>query len=190
LSQVKVKIQKDPRYDAVGSSSLREELYDTYMKAKEDTSDAYSKKTEIVNGSPSEKLSREERRELAVRQREAQVQAEKRKVEADIDRSKIGLNREEDEASFRCAKVHILNTGLALIEMAFNSQLSVNRCHSRSSGTPQLGERASTYILCRRHGMPLSRSSRPIHASLMLLFLSTNKYSYSRSMWDNYGLNT
>lgn len=46
-------------------------------------------------------ISKQERRERAVREREAQVSADRQKVEADIGRSQMGLNREEDEGLFR-----------------------------------------------------------------------------------------
>ena len=46
---------------------------------------------------------RRERKERAVREREERVKAERSKVEADIDRSRMGLNKEEGELEFRCA---------------------------------------------------------------------------------------
>lgn len=46
---------------------------------------------------------RRERKERAVKEREERVKAERSKVEADIDRSRIGLNKEEGELEFRCA---------------------------------------------------------------------------------------
>ncbi len=46
---------------------------------------------------------RKERKERAVREREEKVRAERSKLEAEIDRSKLGLTKEEGEADFRCA---------------------------------------------------------------------------------------
>jgi hypothetical protein len=100
LLQIKAKISNDPRYDAVGSSTLREELYTTFMKAQATTSSAPA-------STPIDKvdkgLSKEERRERAMREREAQVSAERDKVNAAIDKSKLNLDREEGEAIFRYA---------------------------------------------------------------------------------------
>jgi hypothetical protein len=104
MYQVKGKIAKDPRYDAVGSSSLREELYNTFIKAQDSV--APPAQMDAVDNDASaqeDKMTKQERRERAVRDREAQVHVERRKVEADIDRSKLNLNREEGEALFRCA---------------------------------------------------------------------------------------
>jgi hypothetical protein len=103
-NQVKNKISKDPRYDAVGSSSLREELYNTFIKAQEGMPSS-EKSVAIEDDGPTveDKVSKQERRERAVRERQAQVEAERQRVEADIDRSKFTLNQEEGEALFRCA---------------------------------------------------------------------------------------
>jgi transcription elongation regulator 1 len=112
--QIKRKLSNDPRYDAVGSSSLREELFNTYIKAlKTSTVEELTK-----SGSPVPSTSkapdegqeekdevtlRKERKERAVKEREEKVRQERNKLEAAIDKSKTGLNREEDEQAFRCA---------------------------------------------------------------------------------------
>jgi hypothetical protein len=102
--QAKSKISKDPRYDAVGSSSLREELYNTFIKAQDAPhSSEKSDVVEDVGAAVENTASKQERRERAVREREAHVRTERQKLEADIDRSKFTLNREEGEELFRCA---------------------------------------------------------------------------------------
>ena len=110
--QIKRNLVSDPRYDAVGSSSLREELFNTYIKAGASDS-AGSKPTDATSqpqpGSRPEEdeaereRQRKERKERAVREREEKVRAERSKLEAEIDRSKQGLTREEGELEFRCA---------------------------------------------------------------------------------------
>ncbi|KZT72468.1 HSP90-domain-containing protein [Daedalea quercina L-15889] len=106
--EVKRKIVDDPRYDAVGSSSLREELFNTYLKAHGETSPVATPanehdKTDGANPETADERERKrrERKERAVREREEKVKAERNKVEADIDRSRMGLNKEEGELGFR-----------------------------------------------------------------------------------------
>jgi hypothetical protein len=45
---------------------------------------------------------RQDRKERAVREREEKIKAERGRVEADIDRSRQGINKEEGEREFRC----------------------------------------------------------------------------------------
>jgi hypothetical protein len=110
--QVKRKISDDPRYDAVGSSSLREELFATFLKAQGPNStmpDATAdqghesiQKEEAVDEAEQERK-RQDRKERAVKEREEKIKAERGRVEADIGRSRQGINKEEDEREFRCA---------------------------------------------------------------------------------------
>lgn len=111
LSQVKREIVDDPRYDAVGSSSLREELFNTYLKAHGETQPVASSDAKAndhvdsthIEESAEHERKRRERKERAVKEREQRVRVERSKVEADIDRSRTGLNREGGELEFRCA---------------------------------------------------------------------------------------
>lgn len=104
----------DPRYDAVGSSSLREELFNSYLKANGTVTTTLSDQTRSTSddvmhdetSAPNEdgrEQKRKERKERAVKEREERIQAERSKVNAEIDRSRSGLNREEAELEFRCA---------------------------------------------------------------------------------------
>lgn len=103
----------DPRYDAVGSSSLREELFNTFLKAREtsnlQTSNPEPGEINLKVGEDAEmtdadkERQRRERKERAVKEREDKIRTERSKVEADIDRSRQGLNRGENESEFRCA---------------------------------------------------------------------------------------
>lgn len=105
---MKRKISADPRYEAVGSSSLREELFNTFRKATILTSGPSQTPQKGDTPPPQEdeaelERKRKEKKEWAVREREQKVRSEMSRVEADIGRSKMGLNKEEDEREFRCA---------------------------------------------------------------------------------------
>ena len=47
-------------------------------------------------------LDRQERREKAVKEREDKIKDERRRHEAEIERSKSGIDKEEGERSFMC----------------------------------------------------------------------------------------
>ncbi|KAH9853620.1 hypothetical protein C2E23DRAFT_112691 [Lenzites betulinus] len=109
--EIKKHLVSDPRYDAVGSSSLREELFATYLKAGAsgdaagssslgNAAEQLSGKTHAEDAAERER-EKKERKERAVRERENKVRAERSKVEAEIDRSKLGLAKEEGELEFR-----------------------------------------------------------------------------------------
>ena len=106
----KRKISSDSRYDAVGSSSLREELFNTFLKVS--TGDSASHHAASGSRSPGRKTEedpeeaerqKKEKRERALRERAQKVKADLSKVGAQIERSRAGLNKEEDERDFRCA---------------------------------------------------------------------------------------
>ncbi|KZT12575.1 uncharacterized protein LAESUDRAFT_639872 [Laetiporus sulphureus 93-53] len=114
--EVKRKIVEDVRYGAVGSSSLREELFNTYLKAhgadatpepipNKEADESVHNLSQDSHMPEEEDAERErkkrERKERAVQDREQRVRAERSKVEADIDRSRMGLNKEEGELEFR-----------------------------------------------------------------------------------------
>lgn len=52
---------------------------------------------------------RKERKERAVKEREEKIRAERSKVEADIGKSRQGLNKGENEMEFRCAAYYAWN---------------------------------------------------------------------------------
>ncbi|KAF8639823.1 hypothetical protein AX17_001079 [Amanita inopinata Kibby_2008] len=105
--EVKRGLYDDSRYDAVGSSSLREELFNTFLKGKikPSTNSPIESKTDFVEdqarGEVEGQRKREERKERAVRQREEKVRVERSRVGAQIERSKQGIGKEEDEGVFR-----------------------------------------------------------------------------------------
>jgi len=108
--QAKKNLSKDLRYVAIGSSSSREELFDTFFKEKipriasdKTLADISSETTAGAKGADSEPISRQERREIAVKEREAKISIERRRLGADIERSKQGIDKEEGERTFMCA---------------------------------------------------------------------------------------
>lgn len=103
--EVKKEISADPRYDAVGSSSLREELFNTFLnsqskKTAPDPSDKPVEDTTSVEG-VDETQKRKDRKAQAVKEREEKIKAERDRVQANIEKSRVGLNKEEGELQFR-----------------------------------------------------------------------------------------
>ncbi|KAH7929430.1 HSP90-domain-containing protein [Leucogyrophana mollusca] len=106
---VKRKISHDPRYDAVGSSSLREELFNTFLKANGPSSSSHPEAEQIpIKGDATDitdqaevERKRREKKERAIKEREGRVKAERGRLEAEIDRSRTGLDKEEGEREFR-----------------------------------------------------------------------------------------
>ncbi|KAL1747435.1 hypothetical protein HDZ31DRAFT_31825 [Schizophyllum fasciatum] len=105
---IKRTLYDDPRYDAVGSSSLREELFNTFKKANKlgaanDDGDGARKDggdAEQVDQAELERR-KKEKKERAVREREEKVRAERQRTELDIARSRQGLTQEEGETQFK-----------------------------------------------------------------------------------------
>lgn len=95
----------------MGSSSLREELFNTFLKVNAGDP-PISQPSASISRSPGKKAEddpeeaerkKKEKRERALREREQKVKADLSKVEAQIEHSRAGLNKEEDERDFRCA---------------------------------------------------------------------------------------
>jgi hypothetical protein len=102
LAQVKRGVAQDPRYDAVGSSTRREELFNKFMSTLEQKSSPALAPDDPAdkNPTPTEKESKSARRERALKERETQVRVAKNHVERDIGRSRGKLGREEAEREF------------------------------------------------------------------------------------------
>lgn len=86
---------RDPRYDAVGSSSLREELFNRYQSN-------LGASAALTPVDEAEKKAKEKkaRAEASLREREQQVKQKQQQMERDLHRSKQGANREEAEREF------------------------------------------------------------------------------------------
>ena len=96
-SEVKRGILSDPRYDAVGSSSLREELFAGFISKLSSTSAL----TESAEDAAERKLSeRKIREEASLRDRQAKVNEVQQQVTKDMSKSRAGAGREEAERLF------------------------------------------------------------------------------------------
>ncbi|TFK43547.1 Hsp90 protein-domain-containing protein [Crucibulum laeve] len=133
--EVKRDLYDDPRYDAVGSSSLREELFNTFLKGqnlaygtKEDGEVILSKEDD----ESSSKLSRHERKERAVKEREQKVRADRGRLEADIERSRLGINKEEGEREFRT----LLTDAIREPQATWDSSLAQLKTDPRFTNSP------------------------------------------------------
>ncbi|KAG1806823.1 Hsp90 protein-domain-containing protein [Suillus plorans] len=103
---VKRKLSHDARYDAVGSSSLREELFQTFLKAhgsssSHSTSPKVTDETGKHDTEEDAEQKRRDKKEQALKEREQKVRADRSRMDAEIGRSKMGLNLEEGEREFR-----------------------------------------------------------------------------------------
>ncbi|KIK68186.1 hypothetical protein GYMLUDRAFT_216833 [Collybiopsis luxurians FD-317 M1] len=99
--EVKRDLIKDPRYDAVGSSSLREELFNTFVKAKLSSSSLVTSESKVEKSDEAIRSeSKKERKERAVKEREEKVRLERERVEANTLKSRMELNKEEGEREF------------------------------------------------------------------------------------------
>ncbi|KAF8974761.1 Hsp90 protein-domain-containing protein [Flammula alnicola] len=101
--EMKKNIYKDPRYDAVGSSSLREELFNTFVKGKASSTVGEQRPVDgliPIQNVKEDGSDRQERRNRAVKEREDKINVERRRLDADIERSKKGIDMEEGERIF------------------------------------------------------------------------------------------
>ncbi|XP_056910401.1 transcription elongation regulator 1 isoform X2 [Takifugu flavidus] len=90
-SKVKEKLETDPRYKAVESSALREELYKQYME----------KQAKNVDVEKERELERQARIEASLREREREVQKARSEQTKEIDREREQHKREEAIQHFK-----------------------------------------------------------------------------------------
>ncbi|KAK4683836.1 transcription elongation regulator 1, partial [Tremellales sp. Uapishka_1] len=98
-TDVKKKVSHDARYDAVGSSSLREELFNNHItRLASSSGNAVVETSEMA----AEKKIREkkEREAASLKERQDKVSAEQRKVNEETQKSRVGAGREEAERRF------------------------------------------------------------------------------------------
>lgn len=100
LFQVKRDIFHDPRYDSVGSSSRREELFLTYVKEFSGMSSEQHSQFQDEKGVVAPDVQLEDRKARAIREREEKVKSMREKVTGKIELSKIGIDIEEGERNF------------------------------------------------------------------------------------------
>lgn len=106
-SDVKRRISSDVRYDAVGSSSLRAELFDNYLKKLGSEPAA----PETAEEAAERKLrERKERQAASLREREGKVRAEQAQVSEAVDKSRAGAGREEAERLYGSLLVDVVRS--------------------------------------------------------------------------------
>lgn len=92
---------KDPRYDAVGSSTIREELFGTFLKAlctnTPPSTDTSALAPADVPPQPKSTEERKVRTERALQERKAQARTERDRVEKSVAKNKAALGTAEAE---------------------------------------------------------------------------------------------
>lgn len=97
-AEVKKSISSDTRYDAVGSSTLRAELFEGFIRKLASSSATANETPEQI---AERKLAeRKAKQEASLRERQAKVGAEKERVEREVGKSKAGAGREDGERIF------------------------------------------------------------------------------------------
>jgi uncharacterized membrane protein len=96
-ADVKKSIASDARYDAVGSSSLRQELFETHVKKLASSSAVPETAEEAGARKVRERKAKEE---ASLKERQARVQQEQEKVTQEANKSRAGAGREEGERLF------------------------------------------------------------------------------------------
>lgn len=97
-SEVKRGLVPDPRYEAVGSSSLREELFGAYLKKMASSSAQPAETPEQAAERKAQE--RKAKAEQSLKEREAKVRQEQEKAGQELEKSKRGAGREEGERVF------------------------------------------------------------------------------------------
>ncbi|KIL70077.1 hypothetical protein M378DRAFT_183671 [Amanita muscaria Koide BX008] len=186
---VKRGLYDDLRYDAVGSSSLREELFSTFLKGKA----KYAPET-IGVGNASQRGGEDEKRtrkEQSLKEREEKVRAERSRLDAQIERSKQDLGKEEGARLFRTlltdairdpqtweAAFPQLKTDPRFINSALtsNHQLQLFRTHVDHLQDKHIN---NLHTLFQTHTRSLATSFTELPVSLLLTSLPATKLGYN-----------
>ena len=94
---------------------MREELFNTFLNGNQLASTSTSGPDKSIMGTSKngdvetqdegeQQRERSKKKERAVREREEKVRAERDRLEVDIGRSRMGMNQEEGEREFKCAR--------------------------------------------------------------------------------------
>ena len=170
-TQVKKAISADPRYDAVGSSSLREELFNTFLTSQFIRTVPDPSDKPVVDATSVEEVDetqkRKDRKAQAVKEREEKIKAERDRVQANIEKSRVDLNKEEGELQFKCAiAICFRFRGLcagAYESLIFRAGLFSRMLYGnhRYGGSPVSG--SDLTALLRQHGNHLLSNCSLIH---------------------------
>ncbi|KAG1779704.1 Hsp90 protein-domain-containing protein [Suillus placidus] len=199
---VKRKLSHDARYDAVGSSSLREELFQTFLKAH-GSSSSHSASTQVKDETSTEEDAEQKRRdkkEQALKEREQKVRADRSRMDAEIGRSKMGLNLEEGEREFRTLLTDAVRDPQATWESIRpqlqtdprfnNSPLPVNQqlhlFHAHMSQL-QMKHLAGLHLLFQAHAPSLATPLSALPLESMLKSLPVTKLAFdTRGLQQEY----
>lgn len=157
-TEIKKSLSSDPRYDAVGSSTLREELFQSHIRKL-----ASSSTGETAEQAAERKLAeRKAKQEASLRERQQAVGIQKEQVEKDVGRSKKGAGREEGERVFGSLLVdqvrdHEVSDGLASAVEGSSVQLAVWQWESQRQSSSAYRDRSA--------GTKLQGTSNPTLAS-------------------------
>ncbi|KAG1820201.1 Hsp90 protein-domain-containing protein [Suillus subaureus] len=196
---VKRRLSHDARYDAVGSSSLREELFQTFLKAH-GSSSSHSASTKIKDEAckhateEDAEQRRRHKKEQALKEREQKVKADRSRMDAEIGRSKMGLNLEEGEREFRTLLTDAVRdpqTNWELIRPQLqtdprfnNSPLSVNQqlnlFHAHMSQL-QMKHLTGLHSLFQAHAPSLATPFSALPLESMLKSLPVTKLAFDTS---------
>ncbi|KAJ6484984.1 Hsp90 protein-domain-containing protein [Mycena vitilis] len=190
---VKRELTDDPRYDAVGSSSLREELFNTFVKGVSSTSEpeGISKAEEpeqVEETYEEQQRKRQERAKQAVKEREEKVRADLGRVEAEIGRSRQLGDKEEGELLFKSMLTDAIRDPQITWEIALpllsadprfrNSPLSTNAqiaLFHAHIGHLRAKHMASLYALFEAHASTLATTFDSLPVDSLLGALPVNK---------------
>ncbi|KAH7326818.1 hypothetical protein B0J17DRAFT_741198 [Rhizoctonia solani] len=141
---VKRGIAQDPKYDAVGSATRREELFNKFKSSleRESVPEVESSETNAETKGEKEKESKAARRERALKEREAQVREVQSNVERDIGRSRGKLGREEADLEFGTVLTDAIRDPLATWDSSLSTLESDPRFQHASQVLPVGAQRA------------------------------------------------
>ncbi|KIY71447.1 HSP90-domain-containing protein [Cylindrobasidium torrendii FP15055 ss-10] len=190
---IKRTISNDPRYDAVGSSSLREELFNTFRKAKSGRTELKTT-LDVDLHSPQAKVkeSSADRKARALRDREQKVQADRSRMEVTIDKSRNELSRDEHESTFKTLLVDAirepqmawedalpqLKTDPRYAQCSLPLNQQVHLFHAHRSHLRERHER-SLYALFESHAPSLDTSFASLPLDSLLASLPVTKLGYN-----------
>ncbi|QRW02452.1 transcription elongation regulator 1 [Ceratobasidium sp. AG-Ba] len=141
---VKRGIAQDSRYDAVGSATRREELFNKFKSTLSHTSAPVTTpdQADKTDKTGTEKESKSARRERALKERESQVRAAQTQVERDIGQSKGRLGKEEAEREFGTVLTDAIRDPLVTWDAALAIMDSDPRFQHAAQVLPPAAQRA------------------------------------------------
>lgn len=130
-TQIKQGMVSDPRYDAVGSSSLRESLFNQYKQGLAwPLTQGYD---EVKQDGQDKKMSKEERAKASLQVRERAVRDAQQQSSRDLQRSRQGAEREEGEREYGSLLVQAVRDHSVSLQIVATQRTWLNKAF-RSNG--------------------------------------------------------